>query len=289
MQVGFVGVGAMGAAMAGHVAAKGFEVLAHDTDADALARATASGAVGPAGDIGEIARRAEAVIVVVASDAQSRAVVAALLEAGLREGAAIAVAATNHPRTMIELAEQARAKGVGFVDAPVVYGLQGAKAGTLVSLCGGTEGDVEKLRPVLMSYSRSVEHIGAVGYGQLAKTCNNMMHWVACVANYEVLALARSCGIDAQAMREVLLKCPARNTTLERWDTTRFTWHEKDMDVALDLSQEAGLALPLMGLVDQLVKRLGPDQVKALLHGDAAEYLGQRIEGRPISEVTGFD
>lgn len=198
----------------------------------------------------------------------------------------MAVAATNHPRTMIELAAECRVRGVGFVDAPVVYGLQGAKAGTLVSLCGGAAEDLEKLRPVLMSYSRSVEHIGAVGYGQLAKTCNNMMHWVACVANYEVLALARACGADAQAMREVLLKCPARNTTLERWDTTRFTWHEKDMDVALELSQEAGLALPLMGLVDQLVKRLGPDRVRELLHGDEAEYLGLPIPVHPLAGVV---
>ncbi len=87
-------------------------------------------------------------------------------------------------------------------------------------------------------------------------------------------------------MRETLLKCPARNTTLERWDTTKFTWHEKDMDVVLDLSQQAGLALPLFGAVDQLVKRLGPDQVKALLYGDEAEYLGQTIRARGIAEVT---
>lgn len=287
MEVGFVGVGAMGAAMAGHAAAAGFPVRAYDTDAGALARATSGGAVRAAAGLAEIAGTCAAVIVVVASDAQSRAVVEGLLAAGLRPGAAVAVAATNHPRTMIELAAACAERGVGFVDAPVVFGLQGARAGALVSLCGGTAADVETLRPVLMSYSRSVEHIGAAGYGQLAKTCNNMMHWVACVANYEVLALARACGIDAQAMRETLLKCPARNTTLERWDTTRFTWHEKDMDVALELAQEAGLSLPLMGLVDQLIKRLGPEAVAALLRGPEAAYLGQQIPAGSLAAVAG--
>ncbi len=132
-------------------------------------------------------------------------------------------------------------KGVGFVDAPVCYGLQGAIHGNLISLCGGSDADIAKVTPVLIGLQPvSVEHLGPHGTGQLGKTCNNMMHWAACVANYEVLALAKSCGIDAQAMRETLLKCPARNTTLERWDTTKFTWHEKDMDVALDLSQQAG-------------------------------------------------
>ncbi len=284
MRVGFVGVGAMGAAMAGHVAAAGHEVLAFDTDPAALA-AAASGGVRVADQLAELAG-CETVIVMVATDDQSRAVVGALLAAGMARDAVIAVAATNHPATMLGLAADCAAAGVGFVDAPVCYGLQGAKRGELISLCGGAAADVARIAPVLECYSRSVEHLGPVGCGQLGKTCNNMMHWAACVANYETLALARACGIDAQAMRETLLKCPARNTTLERWDTSRFTWHGKDMDVAMDLAQQAGLALPLFGLVDQLVKRLGPDRVRALLHGDAADYLGQPIRARPLDEVT---
>ena len=273
MDVGFVGVGAMGAAMAGHCANAGFSVTAFDTDADALADAT-GGAVSAAGELADIARASDVVIAVVITDDQSRAVVRGLLEAGPRPGLVVVIAATNHPGTMIELAAECAERGCSLVDAPVCYGLQGARQGTLISLCGGSAEDVDRIRPVLMSYSRSVEHLGPTGCGQLGKACNNMMHWAACVANYETLALAKACGIDAQEMRETLLKCPARNTTLERWDTTRFTWHEKDMDVVLDLSQQAGLALPLFGAVDQLVKRLGPDQVKALLYGDEARVSG---------------
>jgi len=286
MQIGFIGVGAMGAAMAGHVAAAGFAVTVYDTDEKAASDA-ATGDIRAAGSLEEIAGGCQVVIVMVATDAQSRAVVAGLLDAGLDSGAVIVVTATNHPKTMLELASDCAAKNVDFVDAPVCYGLQGAKTGTLISLCGGDAAVIDKVRPVLMAYSRSVEHLGGLGCGQLGKTCNNMMHWAACVANYEVLALARSCGIDAQSMRETLLKCPARNTTLERWDTTRFTWHEKDMDVALELSQQAGLALPLMGMVDQLVKRIGPDGVRELLHEENAEYLGDAIRTRSLEDVTG--
>lgn len=284
MRTGFIGVGAMGAAMAGHVARAGHEVLAFDTDAAALAAAAQPPV--QASDIAQIATEAEVVVVVVNTDAQSRAVVGALLDAGPRAGQVIAVAATNHPGTMIALARDCAARGVGLVDAPVCYGLSGAIAGDLVSLCGGTAEDVDRIRPVLMAYSRSVEHMGPVGTGQLGKACNNMMHWAACVASYETLALAKACGVDAQAMRETLLKCPAYNRTLDRWDNTKFTWHEKDMDVVLDLSQQAGLALPLSGAIDQLVKRLGPDRVRALLHGDEADYLGQTIRGRPLQDVV---
>jgi len=285
MQVGFVGVGAMGAAMAGHVRHAGHEVIAFDTDAHALAAAARDG-IEAARDLGMVAERVEVAIVMVASDDQSREVTQALIEEGLAKGSTIVVAATNHPKTMIELGAYCSAHGVGFVDAPVCYGLQGAKKGELISLCGGPADQIERVTPVLSAYSRSVEHLGDHGCGQLGKTCNNMMHWAACVANYEVLALAKSCGIDAQSMRETLLKCPARNTTLERWDTSKFTWHQKDMDVALDLSQQAGLALPLFGAVDQLVKRLGPDRVRELLHEEQAEYLGLPIEVRSLAEVT---
>lgn len=278
MKTAFIGVGAMGAAMAGHAAQAGHDVQVFDLDAEAMARAAKGGV--RAATLEQIAAEAEVSVVMVANDDQSRSVVEALLQAGAR--GVVVVAATNHPRTMVELAGLCAQHGVAFVDAPVCYGLKGAIDGDLVSLCGGDAEVVDRIRPVLQSYSRSVEHLGPVGCGQLGKTCNNMMHWAACVANYEVLSLARSCGIDAQQMRETLLKCPARNTTLERWDSTRFTWHEKDMDVALDLAQEAGLSLPLFGAVDQLVKRLGPDQVKALLYGEEAEYLGQPLRKQSV-------
>ncbi|NNF24871.1 MAG: NAD(P)-dependent oxidoreductase [Rhodobacteraceae bacterium] len=285
MNVGFVGVGAMGEAMAGHCSEAGYSVLAYDTDPENLTSATA-GAVSAADDLSQIARTCDVVIAVVNTDDQTRSVVGGLLKAGPKPGQVIVVAATNHPGTMIELAKACTAAGCSLVDAPICYGLQGAKQGNLISLCGGDAKDIDRVRPVLMAYSRSVEHLGPIGCGQLGKACNNMMHWAACVANYETLALAKACGIDAQAMRETLLKCPAYNRTLDRWDNSKFTWHEKDMDVVLDLSQQAGLAMPLFGLVDQLVKRLGPDGVKALLYAEEAEYLGQKVRGRAISEVT---
>ncbi len=276
MIAGFVGVGAMGEAMAGHAAKAGFDVKVFDADQSVMDRLQANGLM-VASSLSDLGQKADVIIIMVATDSQCETVVDTLLASGVKKGAVIVVSATTHPRTMVELSARCQKQGLGFVDAPVCYGMQGAKNGNLISLCGGSKSDIEKVSPVLMSYSRSVEHIGDVGCGQIAKTCNNMMHWAACVANYETLALARACGINAQSMRETLLKCPARNTTLERWDTTRFTWHEKDMDVALDLAQKADLPLPLFGAVDQLVKLLGPDMVKSLLHGGPAHYLGKEI------------
>ena len=124
-----------------------------------------------------------------------------------------------------------------------------------------------------------------MGAGQLAKACNNLLHWVHCVSNYETLLLAKRFGVDAQKMREVLLECPAFNLTLKRWDSTRFTWQEKDMDVTMDLAQQAGLVLPLAGQVDQLVKLFSADDVKALLYGPECSYLGVTVT--PMSPDEG--
>ncbi|MDH5411017.1 MAG: NAD(P)-dependent oxidoreductase [Alphaproteobacteria bacterium] len=279
MKTAIIGVGAMGIDIAGHVMRGGHAVTGFDVSAEQMTLAAAAG-IATAGSIADAVAGAELALVVVATDAQSETVTREILASGA-SGLTIVILATNHMDTMRALATECAAKGIGFVDAPVVYGRLGAKEGNLVSLCGGAAEDIARIEPVLKCYSRAIHHVGPVGAGQLAKTCNNMMHWAACVTNYETLLLAKRYGVDAQRMREILLDCPAHNTTLKRWDTTRFTWHEKDMDIALDLAQSAGLALPLYGQVDQLVKRLGPDRVKELLYGAEAEYLGMKVTPLP--------
>ncbi|MEX0842399.1 MAG: NAD(P)-dependent oxidoreductase [Xanthobacteraceae bacterium] len=282
MKVGVIGVGDMGLAMAGHLIAKQHKVSAYDID---RAKGQAAGQHGAtvADNLPALAKLAEIFIVVVSTDDQSREVTAALAEHAA-PGSLIAIAATNHPDTMRELAKLCAARGIRFIDAPVVFGASGAREGKLLSLCGGSEEDVEFARPALMAYSKGVLRVGPVGSGQLAKACNNLLHWVHCVSNYEALLLAKRYGVDAQRMREVLLECPAYNGTLARWDSTRFTWQEKDMDVTMDLAQAAGLVLPLSGQVDQLVKLLKADDVAALLYGPEASYLGRKVNPMPPAE-----
>jgi 3-hydroxyisobutyrate dehydrogenase-like beta-hydroxyacid dehydrogenase len=283
MKVGVVGVGEMGAAMAGHLAAKGHQVCAFDINAARL-DAVARRGIGAASSLDDLANKAEVFIVIVSTDEQSGEVTDALSRHAA-DNALIVIAATNGPLSMKELDKLARSRGKRFIDAPVVYGATGAKEGTLLSLCGGAQEDVERARPVLMAYSRNVLHVGPVGAGQLAKACNNLLHWAHCVSNYETLLIAKRFGIDAQRMREVLLECPAYNTTLKRWDTTKFTWQEKDMDLTMDLAQMAGLSLPLAGQIDQLVKLLSAADVKALLYGKECSYLGRKVT--PLSGDEG--
>ena len=282
MKVGMVGVGAMGILMAGHLIKKKHSVSAYDVNADSLKAAGKLGAKTTKG-LAEIAKLGDVFIVMVATDDQVREITHTLAE-NATKGSVIAIGATCHPDTMRELGPTCAKRGIGLIDAPVVFGMDGARDGKLLSLVGGSDKDVERARPALMAYSRDALHVGPLGAGQLAKACNNLMHWIHCVGNFEVLALAKRYGVDAQRMREVLLQAPADNNTLRRWDHTRFTWQEKDMDVVMDLAQSADLVLPLTGQVDQLVKLLKADDVKALLYGKSAEYLGVKITPLPSSK-----
>ena len=252
MNIGLIGAGEMGLAMGGHVLDKGFAVTAVDLNPKRLDDAAKRG-MSVSDSLTSLAKSAEVYIVAVATDAQVIEVSEALFAAG-PDGAVIVVTATIAPETMRDLGQRFAGHGVKIIDAPVVYGAAGARQGTLLSLCGGDADAIARVTPVLDCYSREVVRVGPIGAGQVAKACNNLLHWVHAVSNFESLLIAKRYGLDPQWMREVLLKCPAKNGTLERFDSSRFTWQEKDMDITMDAAQRLGLMLPLSGQVDQLVK-----------------------------------
>ena len=222
MKVGFVGCGEMGEPMAGHVIKSGkFEVFVYDIREAATKNIAGRGA-RTTKSLEELGRTCDLFIVMVGYDHQVRQVVSDLAKVG-KKGAVIVITATSHPDMVIECAEIAKKRGMGVIDAPVCYGLGGARDGTLASLVGGTVNDVAKARPVLECYSRAVHHLGELGAGEIGKTLNNMLHWAHCIANYEAILLGKVYGLDGQKLRETLLQCPATNGTLARWDGTKFT------------------------------------------------------------------
>lgn len=281
MKVGFIGVGAMGEAMAGHVIDLGRDqVFVHDVNPQATTAIAGRGARVVESPTA-MARSVDMAIVMVVNDAQAIEV-AEMMAIDEASGTLIAIASTVRPATMHRIADIAGAKGLRVIDAPVCFGLSGARDGNLASLCGGEEKDVEDARDVLMAYSRAVHHMGPLGSGQLTKTVNNLLHWIHCVGNYEAILIAKRFGLDGQKVRETLLQCPARNGTLEDWDTTLFTWPRKDMEIVLELAEEGGLSLPLCGQVDQLIKLLNPAAVRGLLYEDAAPYLGRLVSAQGV-------
>ena len=280
MKVGFVGVGAMGNHMATHVMVRGkHEVYVFDLDKAAANRMKKKGAK-VSRSLKQMGSNCDVVIIMVGYDHQVRQVVTDL-STGSKKGQVIVITATSHPDMILECVGIAKKGGKKILDAPVCFGLDGAEDGTLVSTVGGEKADFDKAKPVLDCYSRMAAHVGAHGCGELGKTINNMLHWVHSIANQEVLLLGKVYGINPKKMRKLLLQMPGTNGTLDRWDGTRFTWQEKDLDIALDLAQRRNLPLPLFGSVDQLIKFSNHHQVADLLNTRKIEYMGRTLKAAP--------
>jgi 3-hydroxyisobutyrate dehydrogenase-like beta-hydroxyacid dehydrogenase len=264
-RTGMIGLGAMGAQMARHMAGKGFAVAGFDVADEPMRRAQALG-IKLCGSVAEVGAHAEVVIVMVATDAQVRDVVA---ESGLIEklapGAVICVASSVAPETCRELATLAAAKNIGVLDTPVVLGQQAADEGRLTIYVGGEDAHVARARPALEAFGRQVLHVGDVGAGQIAKTLNNMLLWACMSANMEVLTFAKRLGVNVPRMIEALNQGSGANWSLSRWGKSTGKWAEKDMDVALELAQAAHLPMPLAALVDQLMKGVNQERMGSLL------------------------
>jgi 3-hydroxyisobutyrate dehydrogenase-like beta-hydroxyacid dehydrogenase len=261
-RTGMIGLGAMGLQMARHMAAKGFDVLSHDIDPGAGQRAQALQL--RTADAHEVARHAEVIIVMVATDQQVRDVVRNLVPR-LASGTVICIASSVAPDTCRDLAALAAARGVGVLDTPMVLGQEAADSGTATIYVGGEGRWFERAQPVLAAFGARVLHLGDVGTGQIAKIINNMLLWACMVANYEALTLAKALGADVPKLIAALGHGSGANWSLSRWGKGTGKWAEKDMDVALDLAQAVRVPAPLAALVDQLMKSINQERMKALL------------------------
>lgn len=262
---GVIGLGAMGYQMARHMKDRGFRVYGYDIAPDACEQA-AEIAVDICATPAEVGEKAEVVLVMVASDAQIKDVIvdSGLLE-GLTANAVICIASSCSMATCHAMERHCRERGVGLLDTPVVLGQQAANEGRLTTFVGGEEAAFVKARPVLGAFSGQVIHVGASGMGQLTKTVNNMLLWACMSANYEALSFARKAGADIPRLVDALQYSSGANWSLSRWGKSTGKWAEKDMDVALELAQSIQQPVPLAALVDQLMKGMNQDKMKALL------------------------
>ncbi len=262
-RTGVVGLGAMGLQMARHMGSKGFSVAGYDIDTEVMRRAQEQG-VRICSSVAEVGAQADVVIVMVATDAQVDEVICKLL-GSLAAGAVICIASSCSPQTCQRMAELAAAKGIGVLDTPVVLGQEAANNGTLTIYAGGEQKWLERATPALSAFGAKVLHLGGVGTGQIAKTINNMLLWACMSANFESLTLAKKLGADIPRLAAALGHGSGANWSLSRWGKSTGKWAEKDMDVALELAQEAKVPVPLGGLVDQLIKGINQERMKALL------------------------
>ena len=254
-KVGIVGTGRMGLAIAQHLIKHGYSVVAQDIDPKAMDAARQAGAQtvkSPA----EVGKTVKLAIVAVGYDDEAAAVM--LDKDGLLEtmgpGCAIVVSSTCTPDHVKMLAERAQAKGVDLLDAPICRGQMAADAGTMLTLCGGSEAVFERARPVLATFCSDIKHLGDVGAGQFGKALNNFLLWVNGVALIEAGRLSEANGMDLVKLRDALLISSGASDALKNWENVSFTWALKDMQIVIKMADKAGLSLPIAGAIKELVK-----------------------------------
>jgi 3-hydroxyisobutyrate dehydrogenase len=263
----FLGLGAIGAPMARHLPAHGFDLIVWNRTRERAEQFASSVRARVADTPADAARDADVVITCLPT---SREVETMLeggdgLAAGLRRGATLVDCTSGDPVTSRRIAARLRDRGVSFVDAPVSGGKRGAEEGTLTVMCGGDVADVERVRPVLAAFGKHVVHCGAVGAGDMVKAVNQALLAIHIWATGEGLATLAKSGVDARVALEVINASSGRsNTSMHLFPervlsrafprTFRLALLDKDLRIAADIARDAGVPSPLTQLASELFR-----------------------------------
>jgi 2-hydroxy-3-oxopropionate reductase len=291
--IGFLGLGVMGAPMARNLLAAGHEVVAWNRSPaplEALVEAGARAGEGPAA----VAAEADDLVTMLSDDAAVRTVLGGPegAIAAAPAGALVIEMSTVSPALVRELAAEATARGVHFLDAPVSGGDVGAQQGTLSIMVGGEAAAVERARPVFEVLGSRVTHVGAAGAGQIAKACNQVLVAVIFGGLAEALVLGSKLGADPAAILDAVGGGMAANRIMEvRRDNFlghdfapgfKVDLHHKDLEIALGAGGEVDAPLPLTAEVQQMFR-----QLRAAGHGDEDDSALLRVAEQRASHRLG--
>jgi 3-hydroxyisobutyrate dehydrogenase len=202
MRIGFIGLGAMGLPMTGHLVAAGHDVTVASRSRGPIEAAVALGAHDGATPR-QVAEAAELIILCVPNSPQVVEVVDGMLGA-LGEGKTVVDCSTIDPE--VERAQHVRvaATGARYLDAPLSGGTAGARDGVLTLMVGGDAPTLEDVTPALSAFAGLIVHVGGPGMGQVVKLCNNLIYAAQMTATAEATALAVRSGVDMHKLFEVL-------------------------------------------------------------------------------------
>jgi len=216
MKIGFIGTGTMGQPMLANLVKKGFEVVAYDVVPAALDAAARLGAAR-AGSIREAAAASDLVITMLPSSANVEAAYLGadgIIDAPIA-GRLCVDMSTIDPGTSQRVAARLNERQIRFLDAPVSGGAGGAAAGTLAIMVGGDARDLEEARPALAAMGANIIHVGAVGAGEVAKLCNNLISGSALIAVAEAFRIGEAFGVDPQILTNVIAKSSGATWVME--------------------------------------------------------------------------
>jgi len=265
MRLAFLGLGAIGAPMAAHLAGR-HDLTVWNRTPERATRFAAAHRARVAATPREAATGADIVVTCLPTSAE----VEALLDgpdgllAGMTPGGLLLDCTSGDPATSRRIAARLAGMGLGFADAPVSGGTNGAEAGTLTVMVGGDDATFARARPVLECFGRRIELMGPVGTGHAMKAVNNALLAVNILAVGEGLAALVKAGVPAGRAVEVLNASSGRSFVSEAlvpervltgaWPRTfRLALLHKDLRIAVGLLDEVGVDGPVLEVADDLI------------------------------------
>ena len=262
--VGYIGLGNIGKPCALRLIGERFQAHVYDLAAALVAELAAAGAVGCA-SAAELARKCAHIGICVRDEAQVESLLYG--EDGIfsqaAPGALVAIHSTVARAAILQWAADAEVRGLRLLDAGISGGAQGAQAGTLVYMVGGSKEAVAEATPVFKTSGEHVIHAGPVGAGMVLKLCNNLIQYMGFMAMSEATRLAEAGGLSADILyaagrpngvvNENMLKfvsgrnALAANCTAEQMEAIFGPFAElgrKDLDCALACAEELEVELP---------------------------------------------
>jgi 2-hydroxy-3-oxopropionate reductase len=255
MNLGFIGLGIMGRAMALNLLKAGHTLAVHARRAHMMSPLRDAGAIA-CDNPAQVAALSEIVFVCVSDTPDVEQVILADngILAGARADSVVVDLSTISPSATRVLAETLANNKIHMLDAPVSGGEQGAISGTLSIMVGGENQIYARVLPLFQVMGKNIVHVGGNGAGQVAKACNQVLIGQTIVAVGEALLLAQAFGVDPAKVREALMGGFAGSRVLESHGQRmldrnfkpgfKARLHQKDMRIAMESAYELGLALP---------------------------------------------
>lgn len=262
-KLSFIGLGVMGAPMAGHLAAAGHDVTVFNRNADKAEAWVGKYGGKSAPTPAAAAEGADAVFTCVGADRDLEEVVLGADGAfsGMKKGALFVDHTTVSAHIARRLADEGAEKGLLVLDAPVSGGQAGAENGKLAIMCGGSPESFAAAEPLMQAYAARIVHVGDAGAGQTAKMCNQIAIAGVIQGVAESLRFAQAAGLDTDKVFEAISAGAAGSWQMQnRWATMAkdefdfgfaVNWMRKDLGLALEEARSNGATLPLSALVDQ--------------------------------------
>jgi 2-hydroxy-3-oxopropionate reductase len=262
--IAFIGLGIMGSPMAVHLQNAGHRVIGYNPSPEKAKPLVDAGGTS-AGSIAEAVREADVVAVMVPDSPDVQDVLTGEdgVFAHAKEGTLVIDFSSIRPDVTVELAKAAQDKGFRLLDAPVSGGEAGAKNAALSIMVGGDQADFEAAREVFDAVGKTVVHVGGNGAGQTVKAANQLIVAANIQALAEAVVFLEAYGVDLEAALDVLGGGLAGSKVLDQKRTNmasksfepgfRIDLHHKDLGIVTSAAREAGVVVPLGGLVAQLM------------------------------------